>query len=231
MGGRVEATGNEISRCSLAAGLHPNLFPHESVWKLRLCDDLPNIQRLSDRVFGGQYDSEGPTVGAEWLTCVQIRGWNIFVSSLPYLSTLVGSFFGMIVNVANNTFYAKAVKANLGRPVPEARLPPMMLGGVAFAGGLFMFAYTSGTEHSWIGPVVGAGLIGFGFLTVFQAALNFLVDTFLQNAASAMASNVVIRCMVAGAFPLVADPMFDRLGVRWSMATLAFIASGLIPIP
>lgn len=165
------------------------------------------------------------------LTGTQICGWNSFVGSLPFLSTLVGSLLGMAINVANNGFYAKRVQANHGRPVPEARLPPMMLGGVAFAAGLFLFGWTSNPNIHWIGPVFGAGLIGLGFLTVFQAALNYLIDTFLSRAASALASNVVIRCLFAGAFPLAAGPMFHNLGANWASSVLGFVAAAMVPIP
>jgi MFS transporter, DHA1 family, multidrug resistance protein len=36
--------------------------------------------------------------------------------------------------------------------------------------------------------------------------LNYLVDTYQQYAASAVAANTFLRCMLAGAFPLVAHP-------------------------
>lgn len=161
----------------------------------------------------------------------QVRHWTPFKGSLPYLSTFVGSLIGMAINVANNGFYAKQVKANGGKPVPEARLPPMMLGGVAFAAGLFLFGWTSDPDIHWFGPVFAAGLIGLGFLTVFQAALNYLIDTFLKNAASALASNTVVRCVFAGGFPLLARPMFHGLGVNWASSLLGFIALAMIPIP
>lgn len=106
-----------------------------------------------------------------------------------------------------------------------------MLGGIAFATGLLLFGWISSPTVHWIGPVFGAGLIGLGFLTVFQAALNYLVDTFRRNAASALASNIVIRCMFAGAFPLATRPMFYRMGVAWASSLLGFVAVVLIPIP
>lgn len=153
------------------------------------------------------------------------------MSSLPYLSTLIGSLIGMAVNVTNNGFYTRQVELNRGKPVPEARLPPMMLGGIVFTAGLFLLGWTSDPKYHWIGPVFSAGLIGLGFLTIFQAALNYLIDTFLKTAASALASNTVIRCMFAGAFSLLAGPMFHSLGVNWASSVLGFVALAMIPIP
>lgn len=37
--------------------------------------------------------------------------------------------------------------------------------------------------------------------------------------------------MLAGAFPLVAHPLFGKLGVDWTASLLGFIGVGLISIP
>ncbi|RHZ53570.1 MFS transporter [Aspergillus thermomutatus] len=72
-----------------------------------------------------------------------IRGWGPVVSSLPFIALLVGIFFAAGVNILNNRYYFNQFRANNNRAVPEARLPPMMLGGIAFAAGLFVFGWTS----------------------------------------------------------------------------------------
>ena len=54
------------------------------------------------------------------------RGWNSFVGALPFLALLTGMVFGGAANVANQTYYNKCFKANKNKPIPEARLPPMV---------------------------------------------------------------------------------------------------------
>lgn len=80
----------------------------------------------------------------------QERGWNQLVGSLPFIATLIGCIIGAGINVYNTKFYVQKLEANKNRPVPEARLPPMMLGGVLFAGGLFIFGWTSNKDIPWI---------------------------------------------------------------------------------
>jgi hypothetical protein len=103
-------------------------------------------------------------------------------------------------------FYRKRLIANNNRPVPEARLLLMMIGAPFLAGGLFIFAWTSSPDIPWIGSVIGAACIGFGFFTIIPATLNYLVDTFTVYAASAVATFTFLRCILAGAFSLVALP-------------------------
>ncbi|PWY81944.1 MFS multidrug transporter [Aspergillus heteromorphus CBS 117.55] len=161
----------------------------------------------------------------------QNRGWNQVVGALPFLGYLVGILFGACINLLNQKFYIARFKANNNFPVPEARLPPMMLGSVVFAAGLFIFAWTSPPDIPWIAPVIGAVLIGFGFFTIFQAALNYLIDTFQKVSASAVAANTFLRSLFAGCFPLFANIMFNKLGVDWAASVLGFVAVALIPIP
>ncbi|KAJ6151121.1 major facilitator superfamily domain-containing protein [Penicillium chermesinum] len=161
----------------------------------------------------------------------QVRGWNQLVGALPFLAYLVGILFGAALNLFNQRFYVKRYRANNNRPVPEARLPPMMVGSIMFAAGLFVFGWTSPKHIHWIGPIIGAVMMGFGFFTIFQAALNYLVDTFQQFSASAVAANTFLRSMCAGGFPLFTSAMFHNLGVPWAASLLGFISVALIPIP
>lgn len=71
------------------------------------------------------------------------RGWGHVTGGLPFVALLVGIFVAALANVYNNRYYFRKLRENNGKPVPEARLPPMMVGGVAFTGGLFLFACQS----------------------------------------------------------------------------------------
>ncbi|CAG8114461.1 unnamed protein product [Penicillium olsonii] len=161
----------------------------------------------------------------------EIRGWNQVVGALPFLAYLVGILIGACINLANQKFYIKRFKANNNRAVPEARLPPMMIGSVLFAGGMFVFGWTSPKHIHWIAPNIGAVMMGFGFFTIFQAALNYLIDTFQKYSASAVAANTFLRSVFAGCFPLFTSAMFHNLGVPWAASILGFLAVALIPIP
>lgn len=67
------------------------------------------------------------------------RGWGLVVSSLPFLGILVGVVVATGIIIGNQPRYIRAVAANNGRAVPEARLPPMILGGWLFVIGLFWY--------------------------------------------------------------------------------------------
>ncbi|KAI6805296.1 MFS general substrate transporter [Hortaea werneckii] len=161
----------------------------------------------------------------------EARGWNKVVGALPFLAMLLGVIIGAGANLFNQKFYIKRWKANNCRPVPEARLPPMMAGSLFFVAGLFMFAWTSSPSIHWIAPCIGIVLLGCGFFTIFQAALNYLIDTFQRYAASAVAANTFLRSAFAGAFPIFIAPMLHNIGIDWGISVFAFVACLLVPIP
>lgn len=159
------------------------------------------------------------------------RGWPLVVSTLPFCALFVGVVSAVFVNLANLPRYRRAVEANEGRPVPEARLPPMVLGAVIFSAGLFLFGWTSDPSVTWVPSVIAAGLIGGGFNIIFQSAINFLIDTYTLYAASAVSANTFLRSLMAAGLPMAVRPMFDTLGVGPACSLLGAVAAIAIPIP
>ena len=74
-------------------------------------------------------------------------------------------------------------------------------------------------------------MLGMGFFTIFQATLNYLVDTFQTYAASAIGANTFLRSCVAGALPLVVGPLYHNLGVGPGSSITGGFAGLLIPVP
>ena len=90
---------------------------------------------------------------------------------------------------------------------------------------------TSSPNINYWPSIIGIGLTGFGFTTIFQAALNYIVDTFTRYAASAVAANSFLRSMFAGAFPLFIGPMYHNVGVDWASTIFGCVAVLLVPVP
>ena len=135
----------------------------------------------------------------------QTRGWNAVRGSLPFLSIVIGVLFASCVNIWGQFYYLKRFNANNKKIIPEARLMPMMIGSFFFAPGLFIMGWTSKADVHWTGFCIGAACLGFGFFTIFQSALNYLVDTYLMLAASALSANMFMRSVLAASFPLFAN--------------------------
>jgi hypothetical protein len=185
------------------------------------------IALYSSFVYGILYAN----LGAFPVAYQQGRKWDKVVGALPFLSIFVGVLFGAAANIANQGYFIRKLEQNDNKPLPEARLPPMMAGSVIFAAGLFIFAWTSPPDIHWAYSQIGAGCVGFGFFTIIQPGINYVVDTFAESSASAIAAMTLMRSMVAGGLPLVIVQLLRNLGVPWGVSLFGFIAIALIPIP
>lgn len=154
------------------------------------------------------------------------------VAELPYISMLIGVLIGGTMTVLFERRFIAALEKT-GKPVPEERLPPMMIGAFFFVIGLFWTGWTGDypTHVHWIVPTIGAAFIGCGLMCIFLPCINYIIDCYLFYAASAMAGNTLLRSAFGAAFPLFARPMILNLTIKWAMTLLGCIALVLLPVP
>jgi DHA1 family multidrug resistance protein-like MFS transporter len=109
----------------------------------------------------------------------------------------------------------------------------MIVGAIAFPVGIFWLTWSGNYYESvpWIVPTLSGLFTGFGLLTIFLCAINYIVDSYLFFAASALAGNTLLRSSFGAAFPLFADAMFKNLGTNWAGLVLGCIGSALAPVP
>lgn len=161
----------------------------------------------------------------------QKRGWNSGVGELPLIGTVVGAVIGgAIVFWFSSRDRKKLLAGHKG--VPEDRLPVAMIGGVLFPITMFWFAWSA--EYNsvpWIVPTLAGVFLSTSILLIFVAYLNYLTDTYLMFAASALAANTVCRSACGAAAPLYTQYMFDALGVGGGGSLIGGVACLLVPIP
>ncbi|KAK5129381.1 hypothetical protein LTR08_003541 [Meristemomyces frigidus] len=159
-------------------------------------------------------------------------GMSLGVAGLPYIGMILGVLIGFCLIVATNKSYVKKLRANNNIPVPEWRLPLPMVGGVVFSLGFFWLGwggYMSSTP--WIVPTLAGLFLGFGIFTVFLQCLNYIIDSYLMFAASAIAANTIMRSVFGSVFPLFATYMFEGMGIQWACTLLGCVAALFIPMP
>lgn len=161
----------------------------------------------------------------------QKRGWNAGVGELPLIGTVLGACIGGAYVFYVSAQEKKKVIAGVQRS-PEDRLPVAMVGGILFPITMFWFAWT-GEYNSvhWIVPTLAGVFLSTSILLIFVGYLNYLTDSYLMFAASALAANTVCRSACGAAAPLFTQYMFDALGVGGGGSLIGGVAALLAPIP
>ncbi|KAL9063863.1 MAG: hypothetical protein Q9161_009236 [Pseudevernia consocians] len=160
------------------------------------------------------------------------RGWSAGVGALPFLGITIGVIIGVgIIVYTSNTRFRRKMEANGGKPIPEERLLPMIVGAFLLPIGLFWFAWTSSPHVSWVPQVIAGIPIGAGVLLIFLQGLSYIIDVYLMHANSAIAANTLVRSMAGAGFPLFATALYHTLGVNWATSLLGFLTVAFLPVP
>lgn len=157
----------------------------------------------------------------------QKRGWNAGVGELPLLGVVTGAILGGLL-----LFGLSIQSKRKQKSTPEDRLPAAMIGGMLFALTMFWFAWTAeyNSVH-WIVPTLAGTFLSMSILLIFVSYINYLIDSYLTFAASAVAANTVVRSACAAAEPLFTQYMFDALGVGGGGSLIGGLAVLCAPIP
>ncbi|KAI1877259.1 uncharacterized protein JN550_001331 [Neoarthrinium moseri] len=159
------------------------------------------------------------------------KGYSAGITGLMFIPVAVGVVLSACCSPFVNKHYLTLVRKHNGKPPAECRLIPMMISCWFIPIGLFIFAWSSYKELSWVGPALGGFPVGFGFIFLYNSANNYLVDSYQHLAASALAAKTCIRSFWGAAVVLFTIQMYHRLGDQWASTLLAFISLACCAIP
>lgn len=159
------------------------------------------------------------------------KGYNTLQIGLCFLGIVVGITLGPLTQIWQERYYQKRVSAAGGANIPEARVQLGQVAAVTFPISLFIFAFTSYTWLSWVGPVVASGLWGWSFYTLILMTYTYTEDSYGTFSASALAGIGLVRNTAGCGFPLFARQLFINEGFQYAGLILACLALVLMPIP
>jgi hypothetical protein len=111
------------------------------------------------------------------------------------------------------------------------RLPLACIAGPFFVISSFWLGWTAREDIHWMVPTCAGVLFGMGYLCLFMALLNYLVDAYEVFAASAMAAASLSRSSFGAVLPFATRPLYNALGVAWATSLLGFLAVALCVVP
>ncbi|KAI0401345.1 major facilitator superfamily domain-containing protein [Xylaria palmicola] len=160
------------------------------------------------------------------------KGYSAGITGLTFIPLAVGVVCAAFCAPWVNKHYLKIIQPYAGRlPPAELRLIPMMLSCWFIPLGMIIFAWTSYPHLIWVGPTLAGWPVGFGFIFLYNSANNYLVDTYQDRAASALAAKTFIRSIWGASVVLFTTQMYHRLGYQWASTLLAGISLLCCAIP
>ena len=156
-------------------------------------------------------------------------GWSTGNEGLAYLGIGVGIFLGvgLCARMLNMT-YAYMIRRNQRltgststQGVPEYRMPFMQLGMFVLPCGLIIVAWTAQEQTYFLGPLIGSAVYGFGMIMAYICIQTYIVDSFEELAASALAATILLRSIFGCIFSVIGFTLYKNLGYAWYVPTLS----------
>lgn len=157
------------------------------------------------------------------------------LTGVCFVGISIGIFLaGLLIPLAMKLLkrdLARALERGQNRPPPETRLYFAMFGAPAIPASLFWMGWTTRPSISPWSPLVSSLLFGYGIVCVFISSYQYVIDSYEEYAASALASVTLVRYVTAGAMIEVSLPFYKNLGVAWTLTILGALSALLVPVP
>ncbi|KAF7560169.1 hypothetical protein G7046_g3973 [Stylonectria norvegica] len=119
-----------------------------------------------------------------------------------------------------------------GAPIkPEFRLWPAIVTSPFLPISIFWLGWSNYASISIWSCLGACFLLGVVLTAFYVSSYEYIIDSYGEHAAIALASITSLRYLIAGGMVMAARPMYEGIGVHWTMTLLGCIAVLLCPAP
>lgn len=123
--------------------------------------------------------------------------WSIETTGLVYISFAIGMCLSLIVLMKTiDKRVARLRLLNNGVFEPEMRLGKLIYVTMGVGPSLILYGWSAERQWHWIVPILSLIPFGFGMVGIFLGSQTYIVDSFSQYAASAVAATTCLRSIV-----------------------------------
>jgi DHA1 family multidrug resistance protein-like MFS transporter len=114
---------------------------------------------------------------------------------------------------------------------PEDRLWPAIATAPLLPVSLFWLGWTNYASISIYSGLAACFCFGLVLNAMYVASYQYIIDSYGDHAAIALSSITMMRYIIAGGMVMAARPMYEGIGVHWTMTLLGCVAIILVPAP
>ncbi|CAG7958759.1 unnamed protein product [Penicillium salamii] len=164
-----------------------------------------------------------------------IYGLNQAHTGLCYIAINIGFLLSLFtiwpIHIRFKRRNSEAHEQGKQKVVPEERLTHAIVGAPLLPISIFWIGWTSWPNVSHWSPLVGNVAFGYAIMQLYISSYQYIIDSYGILSASALVGMTVTRYCVAGPMVIVSVPMYENLGVHWTLTLLGCLAAPLAPVP
>lgn len=155
------------------------------------------------------------------------------ITSLAFIAICVGALLSTALQpifwVHQRRIATRKHLSGLGPP--EMRLYPAMFGAPFFAISLFWLGWTNYTSISYWSGYAATVMFGYAMTAVFVSSYSYIIDSYGTDSGSALGSITMARYIVSSGLIVASRPMYEGIGVHWTLTLLGILGTLLVPVP
>ncbi|EKG15061.1 Major facilitator superfamily [Macrophomina phaseolina MS6] len=114
---------------------------------------------------------------------------------------------------------------------PEVRLWSSMVASPFLSISIFWLAWTNYPSISPWSSFGACFVFGYALISIQVSSFQYIIDSYGPYAASALGGITLARFCLAAGMNVASRPMFQTLGVHWTLTIIGSIAAVLVPAP
>lgn len=114
---------------------------------------------------------------------------------------------------------------------PELRLLPALFAAPCLVGSLLWLGWSNYASVSYWSGYGATVLFGYALTAIFVCSYQYIIDAYETSSSTALGSITMVRYLASGGMVVVSRPMYENLGVHWTLTVLGGIAVVMVPVP
>lgn len=114
---------------------------------------------------------------------------------------------------------------------PETLLVPAVVASPFFAISIFWLAWTNNPSISYWSDYTAIIVFGYAITAIFVSSYIYIINSYGTFSSSALGSITMARYLVSAGMVVAARPMYEGIGVHWSLTFLGCLAVVCLPVP
>jgi DHA1 family multidrug resistance protein-like MFS transporter len=150
-------------------------------------------------------------------------------TALAFLGICLGALISVALMPLISMIHRRAGKDN--DDTPETLLWPAMIASPFFTISIFWLAWTNYKSISYWSAYASTVLFGYSLTAIFVSSYSYIINIYGTWSSSALGSVTMARYLVAAGMVVAARPMYQGIGVHWSLTFLGCLGVVCLPVP
>jgi DHA1 family multidrug resistance protein-like MFS transporter len=150
-------------------------------------------------------------------------------TALAFLGICLGALISVALMPLISMIHRRVSKDD--DDTPETLLWPAMIASPFFTISIFWLAWTNYKSISYWSAYASTVLFGYSLTAIFVSSYSYIINIYGTWSSSALGSVTMARYLVAAGMIVAARPMYQGIGVHWSLTFLGCLGIVCLPVP